>query len=180
MILPPPVSLPSPTSQRRRRPRPVLTLFGPDPLSQHYASRLDGVYDCVDRLTINAYFPIAQTPGGFLRLAGRSVRLGRQPRQHPPDVPGRLLQPPRPRVEKKDGIPVIHRRAGERSMRSANSTYPPIPHAPGSSASWSTSPRPPSGTCNATATTGSTCAARSLTRTPTTTPFISGMPNGDI
>jgi len=50
MILPPPGRKPSPTSQPRRRPRPVLALFGPDPLSQHYASRLDGVYDCVDRL----------------------------------------------------------------------------------------------------------------------------------
>src|SRR5271166_3180385 len=114
MILPPPGRKPSPTSQRRRRPRPVLTLFGPDPLSQHYASRLDGVYDCVDRLTINAYFPIAQTPGGFrtwwrdlfdsddnldnthlMRLAGRFSRHVRG-------------------WAKKHGIPVIDCRAGER------------------------------------------------------------------
>ena len=38
--------------------------LGPDPLSQHYADRLEGVYDCIDRLTINAW-PIAQAPGGF-------------------------------------------------------------------------------------------------------------------
>jgi hypothetical protein len=63
MILSPPGLKPSPKAKRRRRPKP--TLFGPDPFSQHYASRLDGVYDCVDRLTINAYFPYAQTPGGF-------------------------------------------------------------------------------------------------------------------
>ncbi len=56
---------PNPKSHRRRRPKPDPTLFGPDPLSRHYASRLEGVYDCIDRLTINAYFPIAQTPGGF-------------------------------------------------------------------------------------------------------------------
>jgi len=63
MILPPPGTKTNSKPQRRRRPKP--TLFGPDPFSQHYASRLDGVYDCVDRLTINAYFPVAQTPGGF-------------------------------------------------------------------------------------------------------------------
>src|SRR5436305_14618361 len=81
MVLPPPGHKSSPTPKprrlppqgrnssstlkRRRRSRPTSTLFGPDPLSQHYASRLDGVYDCVDRLTINAYFPLAQAPGGF-------------------------------------------------------------------------------------------------------------------
>src|SRR5271165_2036393 len=51
--------------KRRRRPKPTMTLFGPDPLSQHYADRLGGVYDCIDRLTINADFALAQAPGGF-------------------------------------------------------------------------------------------------------------------
>ena len=127
MILPPPGRKPSPTSQRRRRPRPVLTLFGPDPLSQHYASRLDGVYDCVDRLTINAYFPIAQTPGGFrawwrdlfdsddnldnthlMRLAGRFSRRVRG-------------------WAKKHGIPVIDCRAGERKHEIGEQYLPTDP-----------------------------------------------------
>ncbi len=127
MILPPPGRKPSPTSQPRRRPRPVLTLFGPDPLSQHYASRLDGVYDCVDRLTINAYFPIAQTPGGFrawwrdlfdsddnldnthlMRLAGRFSRRVRG-------------------WAKKHGIPVIDCRAGERKHEIGEQYLPTDP-----------------------------------------------------
>ena len=52
--------------------------LGPDPLSQHYASRLEGGYDCVDRPTINAYVPYAQTPG-LSHLVARPQRLGRQP-----------------------------------------------------------------------------------------------------
>ena len=105
----------------------MLTLFGPDPLSQHYASRLDGVYDCVDRLTINAYFPIAQTPGGFrtwwrdlfdsddnlddthlMRLAGRFSRRVRG-------------------WAKKHGIPVIDRRAGERKHEIGEQYLPTDP-----------------------------------------------------
>ena len=105
----------------------MLTLFGPDPLSQHYASRLDGVYDCVDRLTINAYFPIAQTPGGFrtwwrdlfdsddnlddthlMRLAGRFSRRVRG-------------------WAKKHGILVIDRRAGERKHELGEQYLPTDP-----------------------------------------------------
>jgi hypothetical protein len=114
MILPPPSRKPSSKRKRRRRPQPTLTLIDPDPLSQHYASRLDGVYDCIDRLTINAYLPIAQAPGGFrtwwrdlfdsddnldnthlMRLAGRFSRRVRG-------------------WAKKHGIPVIDCRSGER------------------------------------------------------------------
>ena len=84
---------PNPKSHRRRRPKPDPTLFGPDPLSWHYASRLEGVYDCIDRLTINAYFPIARLREVF-DLVARPVRLGRPSRQYPPDAPGRPVQPP--------------------------------------------------------------------------------------
>ena len=37
----------------------------PDPLSERYEDLLDGTYDCVDRLVLNAYFPLAQSGGGF-------------------------------------------------------------------------------------------------------------------
>jgi hypothetical protein len=36
----------------------------PDDLSQYYAELLDGIYDCVDRMVLNAFFPLGQTGGG--------------------------------------------------------------------------------------------------------------------
>ena len=36
-----------------------------DQLSQHYANLLDGQYDCVDRIVLNAYNPLCYSPGGF-------------------------------------------------------------------------------------------------------------------
>jgi hypothetical protein len=35
----------------------------PDTLTESCADLLDGVYDCVDRIVVNAYFPLAQTGG---------------------------------------------------------------------------------------------------------------------
>jgi hypothetical protein len=34
-------------------------------LRESYAELLDGAYECVDRLVLNAYFKLAQSPGGF-------------------------------------------------------------------------------------------------------------------
>jgi hypothetical protein len=121
--------------RRRRRPKPTVTLFGPDPLSQHYADRLEGVYDCIDRLTINAYFPIAQAPGGFrtwwrdlfdsddnldnnhlMRLAGRfSAASAAGPRS--------------------TGSRASTAEPASGSTKSANSICPPIRRSPASSAS---------------------------------------------
>lgn len=69
-----------------------------DELSTYYADFLEGTYDCVDRIVLNAYFQLGQTPGGFrswwrkwkgsdddldnthlMRLAGR---LSRRVRAH--------------------------------------------------------------------------------------------------
>ena len=36
-----------------------------DQLSDLYADFLEGHYDCVDRVVLNAYFGMGQTPGGF-------------------------------------------------------------------------------------------------------------------
>ena len=36
-----------------------------DEFCKHYRDLLDGTYDCVDRIVLNAYFPFAQSPGGF-------------------------------------------------------------------------------------------------------------------
>lgn len=37
----------------------------PDEFSQFYQPYLTGTYDCVDRIVLNAYFIMAQSPGGF-------------------------------------------------------------------------------------------------------------------
>lgn len=36
-----------------------------DKLSSHYANFLNGTYECVDRIVLNAYFQLGQRPGGF-------------------------------------------------------------------------------------------------------------------
>src|SRR5260370_38109090 len=37
----------------------------PDQLSTLYSDLLEGSYDCVDRVVLNAYFAMGQTGGGF-------------------------------------------------------------------------------------------------------------------
>src|SRR5258708_8376664 len=36
-----------------------------DDLSERYGDRLAGSYDCVDRIVLNAFFPLGHNPGGF-------------------------------------------------------------------------------------------------------------------
>ena len=37
----------------------------PDDFSQYHAELLEGIYDCVDRIVLNAFFPMGQTGGGM-------------------------------------------------------------------------------------------------------------------
>lgn len=50
-----------------------------DEFTQYYSDLLEGDYDCVDRIVINAYYPMGQTPGGFRTwwraLDGSDTRL---------------------------------------------------------------------------------------------------------
>ena len=36
-----------------------------DEFTERYADLLTGSYDCVDRIVLNAYFPLGHNPGGF-------------------------------------------------------------------------------------------------------------------
>lgn len=36
-----------------------------DDFTEYYSELLENAYDCVDRIVVNAYFPMGQTPGGF-------------------------------------------------------------------------------------------------------------------
>ncbi len=147
MILPPSGSKASAKPRRRHRPKP--TLFGPDPLSQHYASRLEGVCDYADRLTINAYSPLAQTPGGFRAwwrdMYGSNGNLGNR----------RLMRPARRlswRVRgwaQMHGVQVIDCRTGERKREIAGQNLPTDPTRTGIFCVVVNRPRHPSATCNA-------------------------------
>jgi hypothetical protein len=44
-----------------------------DAFSEYYAELLQGTYDCVDRIVLNAFFPVGQTAGG-LRTWWRFLR----------------------------------------------------------------------------------------------------------
>jgi len=50
-----------------------------DDFSTYYEDFLDGTYDCIDRIVLNAYFIMAQSNGGFRawwrRLAGSDDNL---------------------------------------------------------------------------------------------------------
>jgi hypothetical protein len=37
----------------------------PDEFSTYYADLLEGSYDCVDRIVLNAYFPLGHSGGGL-------------------------------------------------------------------------------------------------------------------
>jgi hypothetical protein len=46
-----------------------------DQLSDLYADFLEGSYDCVDRVVLNAYFSLGQTAGGFRTLVAGALRV---------------------------------------------------------------------------------------------------------
>ena len=91
-----------------------------DEFSERYGDLLTGSYDCVDRIVLNAYYPLGPNPGGFrvwwrrwhqdsdeeldnahlMRLAGRFARRVRA-------------------WAGEHGVPVIDCKAGERKHRIA-------------------------------------------------------------
>ena len=95
-----------------------------DDFSARYGDLLTGSYDCVDRIVLNAYYPLGHNPGGFRvrwrRWHGDSdtelddVRLMR--------LAGRLARRVRAWA-KANGVPVIDCKAGERSTGSRRSTW---------------------------------------------------------
>ena len=95
-----------------------------DDFSERYGDLLTGSYDCVDRIVLNAYFPLGHNPGGFrvwwrhlhggsddeldnthlMRMAGRFARRvegvgGRERR------PGHLLQGRGAQAPDRRGVP---------------------------------------------------------------------------
>jgi hypothetical protein len=86
----------------------------PDPLSEGYRELLEGSYDCVDRLVLNAYFRMGHSPGGFRtwwrQLTGSEETLDNT---HLMRLAGRFSRRLRAFAQAQ-GIPVVDCRRGER------------------------------------------------------------------
>ena len=95
-----------------------------DKLCLHYKETIEGTYDCVDRLVLNGYYSMGHTPGGmrtwFRRLKGSDKDLNNSNLMK---MSGRFSR----RVKafcKKEDIPLIHFKAGERKHEEAEKLIP--------------------------------------------------------
>ena len=98
-----------------------------DQLTQAYEELLDGTYDCVDRIVLNAYYRSGHIAGGFRewwrRLYGSDEDLDDA---HLMRMAGRFSRRLRSYCEKQ-GIPVIDCRQGERKHEIARPYLPQKP-----------------------------------------------------
>ncbi len=90
-----------------------------DGFSERYGDLLFGSYDCVDRIVLNAYYPLGYNPGGFRtwwrRLHGDDEQLDNA---HLMRMAGRFARRVRASA-KAHGIPVIDCKRGERKHQIA-------------------------------------------------------------
>ena len=98
-----------------------------DNLSETYAELLDGVYDCPDRIVLNAYFRAGHIPGGF-RLWWRALHGSDEQLddEHLMRMAGRFSRRVRA-YGQKHGVPVIDCKPGTRKHQIAQEY---LPHAP--------------------------------------------------
>jgi hypothetical protein len=91
-----------------------------DDFTQRYGELLTGSYDCVDRVVLNAYYPLGHSPGGF-RTWWRRWHGGSDADlddAHLMRLPGRFARRVRAWA-KANGVPVIECKAGQRKHRIA-------------------------------------------------------------
>ena len=95
-----------------------------DKLCSHYQETLDGTYDCVDRLVLNGYFSLGCSPGGFRmwfrKLKGSDKDLNNSTLMR---MAGKFSS----RVNafcKKNNIPLVYFKAGERKHEKAEILLP--------------------------------------------------------
>jgi hypothetical protein len=90
-----------------------------DGFSERYGDLLTGSYDCVDRIVLNAYYPLCHSPGGFRvwwrRLHGDDAQLDNA---HLMRMAGRFARRVRASAA-AHGIPVVDCGRGERKHRIA-------------------------------------------------------------
>ena len=91
----------------------------PDQLSDHYQNLLEGSYDCVDRIVLNAYFDVGMSPGGFRywwrMLTGSDENLDTE---HLMRMAGRFSRRLRAYAA-ANGIPVVDCGSGEQKHKLA-------------------------------------------------------------
>ena len=91
-----------------------------DDFSERYGDLLTGSYDCVDRIVLNAYYPMGHAPGGF-RVWWRQLHNGSDEQlddNHLMRMAGRFAR----RVKAWGGasqVPVLYCKTGERKHRIA-------------------------------------------------------------
>jgi len=99
-----------------------------DEFSDYYTDFLDGSYDCVDRIVLNAYFQLGQSPGGFRtwwrRLNGSDDDLDNA---HLMRMAGRVSRRLRAHA-KAHQIPVLDCQPGERKHELAEQHLPKDPN----------------------------------------------------
>lgn len=95
-----------------------------DSLTGHYAPLLEGTYDCIDRIVLNAYIPMLMVPGGvrnwYRLMQGGDADMSDSTMMR---FAGRFSR----RVQsfcKKKGIPFIHFQTGERKHEEAERLKP--------------------------------------------------------
>jgi hypothetical protein len=98
-----------------------------DDFSQYHAELLDGIYDCVDRIVLNAFFPLGQTGGGmrswWRSLHGDDSQLDDKHLREMAGTFSRRLHA----FCAKQGIPIIEARSGERKHELAEPHVPKDP-----------------------------------------------------
>ena len=98
-----------------------------DELSSYYAELLEGTYDCVDRVVLNAYFPMGQTGGGlrtwWRQLHGSDANLNDDQLR---DMAGTLSRRLRAYCARHQ-VPVIEAEAGQRKHELAEEHLPQDP-----------------------------------------------------
>jgi hypothetical protein len=92
--------------------------------SEHYADLLEGQYDCIDRIVLNAYYPKLLSGGGFRdwwrQLQGSDEGLGTAALMRMAGVVSQRVQA----YCKKNNIPFVHYQTGERKHEDAAQLLP--------------------------------------------------------
>ena len=104
-----------------------LGMIASDEFSQYYAELLQGTYDCVDRIVLNAFYPLGQTGGGvrswWRRLYGDDSTLDDEHLREMAGTFSRRLHA----FCAKQGIPIIEARARDRKHELAQPYEPSDP-----------------------------------------------------
>jgi hypothetical protein len=106
-------------------------MIADDPFTQSYANLIDATYDVVDRIVLNGYFILGQSPGGFRtwwrKLFGGDAELDDT---HLMRMAGRFSRRLRGWAE-KNHIPVIDKAPGDRTCEIAPKLMPADPNFTG-------------------------------------------------